>query len=127
MQKEHCLALTIKVDSCKLLLSCYCFSLLEYHLVQKKAQCAFGKEENKGRVSLEACAEVCYGKSENFIFGTNEFRQSRCSFDNCDCFCEFGTENYKCKEIKEHEGFNLYAFRGKYLEDLKKDNIIIIT
>ena len=66
-----------------------------------------------GKLTLSGCADACREFAENFAFGTNEYGKKRCDGDSCDCYCEFGTENYKCKNIKMNYGFDLYAFKGE--------------
>ena len=92
----------------------------DYKLVKKRSECKSGTEEYKGIYNLAGCANECRGTAQNFAFGTNEFGKSKCSSSGCKCFCEFGTKNYTCEEIAEHDGFNLYAFRGRY--QLNSDN-----
>ena len=77
----------------------------DYKLVKKRSECKSGAEKYKGKYKdwIEGCANACRGTAENFSFGTNG-----------DCYCEFGTKNYKCEQITDHNGYNLYAFRGRY-------------
>ena len=35
---------------------------------------------------------------------------SRCYGRTCDCYCQLNTRNYRCSEMVEHRGFNLYQY-----------------
>ena len=91
------------------------FSFLDgYRLVKKRSQCDDAGEEYQQKLTLDGCAKACRATAQNFAFGTNEFGKNRCNGILCDCFCEFGTYKYQCNKITVHDGFNLYAFIGRY-------------
>lgn len=89
------------------------FLLADYKLFKKRSECGDGAENWKGKLTLEGCANACRGTAEIFDFGTNEFGKNNCDGDLCVCYCESGTENYQCKNVKDHDGFNMYAFIGR--------------
>ena len=96
---------------CKLSLNIPTFCS-DFKLVAFRAECD-GAEINKDYFhNIEECAEACRGKSEMFIFGTNEYGSIRCKNKVCSCFCEDDTSNFKCNKQKGHNGYNLYAFQG---------------
>ena len=89
------------------------FLLADYELVWKQGECGDGIEKKQGRLTLDECANACRETAEMFDFGTNKFGKNKCDGNKCDCYCELGTENYQCKKINPHNGFNLYAFIGR--------------
>ena len=78
------------------------FLLLDYSRIKKKVKCINEKYQNK--LTLQECAHACRASSENFAFGKNN-----CIGEKCECWCQFGTENYKCLSITENKGFDLYT------------------
>ena len=52
-----------------------------------------------------------------FVFGTNDFGNSRCFEDGCKCLCETSaTEEGTCDRIK-HDGYRLYQYSVPTLGD----------
>ena len=85
----------------------------DYQLVQKKAECDVGTKIRQGRLTISQCAAACRGTSQMFVHGTNEFGGDSCVGEKCSCYCEIGSENYQCNNIKINKGLNLYNFFGK--------------
>jgi len=74
-----------------------------------------GAETYKGyKSSSGACAAACAGRSDMFVYGTNQFGVKRCSGGKCKCYCEDATKAV-CRKVKKHKGYDLYRRgNGRY-------------
>ena len=57
------------------------------------------------------CADACRKDFQMFTFGIRGGWKCDGS-GKCECWCEFNTQDFKCKTQTGHSGFNLYAFKG---------------
>ena len=79
-------------------------------MVEEKKECS-GSEESKGYVqSLGTCASICKGEASMFIFGTNDFGESRCNSDGCKCYCETSATEQGTCDIIDHTAYRLYKY-----------------
>jgi len=85
--------------------------VVDYAHIAEKTECIGGEEKFKGRFKhVGECAAACRGEAEMFIFGTNKYGRDNCWDGTCNCYCEYNTKDFKCKDTIQHNGFNLYAF-----------------
>jgi len=87
-----------------------------FNQVAAKVECDGGSSDStdKGYVAgSEACAKVCVGTSEVFIYGTNKYGTNRCKGSTCKCYCQHKTTNGKCVKRKAHNGYVLYSFANE--------------
>lgn len=83
----------------------------EFSSVAIKKECT-GTEVWKGRLAnVEECANACRYTSSMFVFGTNEFGNSRCgNYNYCNCYCETSAKADGTCSTTNHNGYNLYKF-----------------
>ena len=102
------------------------FCIAAYTLYKENAECQGGSEVNQGRMaSLDDCATACYGVSDLFIYGTNDYSgyPPYCLDDGCYCHCETDQDSSGdvtvCRGLAEN-AYRIYRFtKGKIILLLK--------
>ena len=66
--------------------------------------------------TLSDCADSCREISSMFIYGTNDFGETKCYNGDgyCPCYCETSAKDGKCEWV-DNSGYRLY----KYIEGKK--------
>ena len=98
-------------------------SIIDFQLVSMKSVCEGDETFKDFLPNVGACAEACKGSADMFIFGTEKDGGGSGTCKNnffgrnkqCKCWCQHNTENSKCKKMVNNDGFNLFAFKGRYL------------
>jgi hypothetical protein len=79
-------------------------------LVAEKKKCEGGKKMKGNFQSIEICADECRGVASMFIFSTNEFGDSICGHNGCECWCEMEANPDGSCNTRSHVGYKLYKF-----------------
>ena len=58
--------------------------------------------------TINDCADKCFGLSEMFAYGTNDYGTDRTQT----CLCETAAKDGTC-DASTHNGYRLYIFTGK--------------
>ena len=62
--------------------------------------------------SIDQCADRCFGKTEMFTFGTNDFGTDRCDDNGCYCICETASSYDATCEQVDHAGYRLFKYKN---------------
>ena len=93
------------------------FSPSDWIKVTDEKECG-GSEKSIGtKKTLSECAENCRGISSMFIYGTNDFGETKCKTngkEDCPCYCETSSKDGECKWV-DNKGYSLY----KYVENVE--------
>ena len=100
---------------------------MRWSLAAEKKECS-GSEKPKGKLqSVDACASKCKGEASMFIFGTEDFGDSTCNTDGCNCYCETSaTEQGMCDMI-DHNGYRLYRYTSGDYHTLYNKTSLLTT
>ena len=90
----------------------FSFLPLDWIKVADKKECG-GSEKGTGtKKTLAECAKSCREISSMFIYGTNDFGNSRCKTndnEDCPCYCETSSEDGECSMV-ENKSYKLYKY-----------------
>ena len=94
----------------------------DWKKVNDEVECR-GSEKDMGTTNtLIDCANSCREISSMFIYGTNEFGETKCKTngkEDCPCYCETAAKNGHCRWV-DNSGYSLYKFvEGKKGKGIK--------
>ena len=83
-------------------------------LVKDASECGGSEVQKPHTFEAEKCAEICYGVSTMFAFGTNDYGNPRCNKDGCTCLCETAATSDGTCNIQDNTGYRLYRIYQEY-------------
>ena len=99
--------------------------LEEYELVAERKECGSVGTYARNLASVFDCARSCKRTASMFLFGTNDFNDSRCNGiygdGLCSCWCETLAPDHGTCDMITHNGYRLYKFvrpGRQYFENL---------
>ena len=84
----------------------------DWELVAEKEECGGFEKYVGSKKTLEECAYSCQRLTYFFIYGTNDFGESRCKSSGCKCYCELQSNRWECDYRVGHIGYRLYRFKS---------------
>ena len=90
---------------------------INFRLVGYQWECPGGDSDAFNLlINVEDCAQYCFGKATQFVFGTSNPSAKHCdSYGRCDCRCIVNdTLDQTCTVMNGTIGYNLYRF-SKYI------------
>jgi len=89
----------------------------DWELVAEQKECKGHEKYAGSKKTLEECAYSCQRLTYMFIYGTNDFGESKCSSSGCECYCELQSEAGKCDGVPiTHKGYRLYRYKSDNTE-----------